>query len=69
MNTSHPYAHRTNPDGTIDSICTTCFMTVGTAEEAAVLQELECNHKCEELRLKVVTTAISRDSPFKREAK
>jgi len=41
MNTSHPYAHRTNPDGTIDSICKTCFITVGTDEEAAALRELQ----------------------------
>ena len=68
MNTSHPFAHRTNPDGTIDSICKTCFLTVGTAEEAAALQELESNHKCGDWRLKVVTTALSPDSPFKRQS-
>ena len=67
MNTS-PYAHCTNPDGTIDSICTTCFMTLGTAEEEAALQELECNHKCEKWSLKVITTVLSLDSLFKRQS-
>ena len=66
-NTSHPFAHRTNLDGTIDSICKTCFMTVGTAEEAAHLEELERIHKCDEWNLKVIRAALSRESLFKRQ--
>ena len=66
MLTSHPFAHRSNPNGTVESICKTCFMTVGTAEEAAHLKELERTHKCEEWRLEVIRVALSATSPFTR---
>jgi len=52
--TSHPFAHRTNPDGTIDSICKTCLVTAGTAEEPEALKAIEDAHVCEPWRLEVI---------------
>jgi hypothetical protein len=54
MHTSHPFAHRVNEDGSIDSICKTCFLTVGTAEEAEALIKLEAAHVCDPWRLEVI---------------
>ncbi len=28
MHTSHPFAHRTNPDGTVDAICKKCTVSL-----------------------------------------
>jgi hypothetical protein len=44
--------HRTNPDGTIDSICPRCFATIGTSTREFELQKLEVNHVCNTLQLK-----------------
>jgi hypothetical protein len=40
------FAHRYNPDGTIDSICRECYTTVGTAASTVELEILERNHNC-----------------------
>jgi hypothetical protein len=62
MHTDHPYAHRTNRDGTIDSICKTCFMTVGTHEDPAYLKSIEDGHECEMWRLQVVNVVTQNRS-------
>ena len=41
------FIHRLNDDGTIDSICRECFVTVATALSPADLQRDEHQHKCE----------------------
>jgi hypothetical protein len=56
--TSHPFAHRTNPDDTIDSICKTCFVTVGTALEDEALKALEADHICDPWRLEVLRILV-----------
>jgi hypothetical protein len=58
--TSHPFAHRTNRDSTIDSICKTCFVTVGTALEAKALNALEDDHVCDPWRLEVLRILVSK---------
>ena len=62
MHTNHPYAHRTNKDGTIDSICKKCFATVGTSEKTEQLEEIESKHDCESWRLEVITVVTHRNS-------
>ncbi len=62
MHTSHPFAHRANPDGTTDSICKTCFATVGTYENPDYLKAIEDAHVCDEWRLKVIQVATSKNS-------
>jgi hypothetical protein len=58
--TSHPFAHRTKADGTIDAICKRCFMTVGTAEGAEALKVLEASHVCDPWRLEVINAIAPR---------
>lgn len=41
-----PYLHRANPDGTFDSICIGCFVTVASAVTESALAEPEMSHKC-----------------------
>jgi hypothetical protein len=41
------YPHRTNPDGTIDSICPRCFMTIGTSFSESELEHIEAQHICD----------------------
>ena len=40
------FPHRQNDDGTYDSICTSCFLTVATARSEGELKALEKNHVC-----------------------
>ena len=41
------FVHRLNKDGTIDSICRECFITVATETSEAALEREERNHKCD----------------------
>lgn len=40
------YKHRTNPDGSYDSICMQCYRTVGTTKNEDELREKESAHIC-----------------------
>ncbi len=44
-----PFIHRLNKDGSVDSICTRCFVTVGSVGAAKTEPELagaEAQHRC-----------------------
>ena len=41
------FVHRMNRDGTVDSICRECFITVATSQREADLQEPEYKHACD----------------------
>ena len=41
------FIHRLNSDGTIDSICRECFLTVATATSTADLEREEHQHTCD----------------------
>jgi hypothetical protein len=41
-----PFHHRFNPDGTVESICAECFLTVATANSYDQLHEKEAAHSC-----------------------
>lgn len=45
------FPHRINSDGTIDSICDRCFMTVGTSTTESELPVHEAAHACEPARV------------------
>lgn len=45
------FPHRVNSDGTIDSICKHCFVTVGSSTSESDLQRLEAEHVCEPARV------------------
>ena len=46
MSVSRIYPHRRNKDGSYDSICLTCFLTVSHAYTEAELTEQEMAHVC-----------------------
>lgn len=45
------YAHRRNTDGTTDSICKNCFVTVSTASGEGDLKRAEHDHLCDPIIL------------------
>jgi hypothetical protein len=45
------FIHRINEDGSIDSICRDCFITIATAFSRAELALQEQNHACEPMLL------------------
>ena len=47
MNILTPFAHRRNPDASIDSICTTCFQTIASEESEGSLIAHEKRHSCD----------------------
>jgi hypothetical protein len=42
------FIHRENPDGTYDSICLRCFITVDTEHDQDDLLSQEAEHICDE---------------------
>ena len=40
------FQHRLNNDGSYDSICQSCFLTVATECADSALEELEFGHSC-----------------------
>lgn len=40
------FPHRRKPNGTFDSICTRCFLTIGNADTEAELRAAERVHDC-----------------------
>jgi hypothetical protein len=45
--TGTPFAHRSNRNGTTDTICRQCFATVATATWEAELERAERLHACD----------------------
>lgn len=41
------FVHRNNRDGTIDTICRECFVTVATCRRETDLEQPERNHTCD----------------------
>jgi hypothetical protein len=41
------FIHRINEDGSIDSICRDCFVTIATGRSRADLEQQEHHHACE----------------------
>lgn len=46
------FKHRSNRDGSFDSICLRCFYTVDTADNEASLSPLETTHDCLETTIR-----------------
>jgi len=47
MTTLAPFAHRRNPDRSVDSICTTCFQTIASEDREDSLIAHEGRHACD----------------------
>jgi len=58
MLVSRIYPHRQNKDGSYDSICLTCFLTVSHAKTEAELAKQDMAHVCH-------ATALSKRSNYK----
>jgi len=54
------FVHRSNSNGTTDSICKSCFLTIATAMWEADLDSAEQAHKCDPFRLSSLKTAVLR---------
>ena len=66
MITLIPFAHRRNPDASIDSICTTCFQTIASEDSEGKLIAHEERHSCD-LNWQLTRAHIeSRESPSAR---
>jgi len=49
------FIHRINEDGSIDSICRDCFVTIATARSRSDLEPQERQHACEPMLLERYT--------------
>jgi hypothetical protein len=54
QSTFSQFPHRSNKDGSIDSICPHCFATIGTATWEAELEVMEAAHVCESAQLQLL---------------
>lgn len=68
LSSSSRFPHRTNPDGTIDSICPHCFATIGTSTWEADLESIEAAHVCDPARLTYYKDRIERRKPVVKDA-
>jgi hypothetical protein len=50
MGFQEQFPHRRNMDGTHDSICRGCLMTIATVEEEDELAGFESRHTCDPMR-------------------
>lgn len=50
--TKREFLHRMNKDGTTDSICPHCYITVGRSTWEADLDQAEMVHRCDPKRLR-----------------
>jgi hypothetical protein len=58
------YPHRRNKDGSYDSICLNCLLTVATGKSEAELMKLDEKHVCEYSTLS--QRAFDRNVPVRR---
>ena len=56
MKTEEDFAHRQNRDGTFDSICLHCYLTVATANSKENLADREKRHECKDDHLSNLKT-------------
>jgi hypothetical protein len=54
------YAHRRNYDGTLDSICKLCYLTVARAYRELDLNHLELRHVCQPIERRRATRIAHR---------
>jgi len=46
LSADRDYAHKPNPDGSLESICLYCFRTIATGQSAGAMEQLEEQHSC-----------------------
>jgi hypothetical protein len=58
--TSQPvFVHRINADGSIDSFCRKCLITVASSQWEAELERAENKHGCDPLQLEYVSGILN----------
>lgn len=57
---ANQYAHRRNFDGTLDSICKLCYLTVARAYREVDLLQLEIRHICQPVERRRATRIAHR---------
>ena len=55
---SDEFVHRQNQDGTFDSICLSCYLTVSSAPNESALVDDEAKHSC---TTGIAHTTVSQD--------
>ena len=55
---SSQYAHRLNHDGTLDSVCKLCYLTVARAFREIDLAQLEMRHVCQPVERRRATRVV-----------
>jgi hypothetical protein len=60
------FVHRDNADGTIDSFCRKCFMTIASSQWEANLERAEQNHKCDPIHLELLSGILNQTSKSNR---
>ena len=55
------FPHRLNPDGTFDSICPICFVTVARRDSESALVEFERAHACDPSLISVRRKMVAGD--------
>ena len=58
------FTHRKNSDGSIDSICRSCFLVVGRAFKEGDLEYLELRHVCQAIERRKSIRAAHRVFPY-----
>jgi len=58
------FPHRHNVDGTYDSICVRCFVTIAHVSIEAELTEFEASHTCDPIHLYRVSQSYSAPPSF-----
>jgi hypothetical protein len=62
MNCPQKFPHRKNADGTYDSICIACFVTVARVKAEIDLRQFESAHICEPVNLCSVRQGLGNGS-------
>jgi hypothetical protein len=63
---SAPFVRRFNLNGTMDSICNHCFLTVATAASETDLDSAERCHECDPWRLESLRASVERPEEYER---
>jgi hypothetical protein len=66
LSQNREYPHRSNKDGTIDSVCPDCFHKIATSTWEAELECIEAAHVCEGRRSACLETHLSVPFPASR---
>jgi hypothetical protein len=56
------FVHRDNGDGTTDSFCRKCFITIASSQRKVDIECAEGNHKCDPMQLEYMESILNQVS-------